>query len=100
MELGSGIGLTGIITCRQCSMKSYTFTDLHKQVLEFLALNIQRNLTPSRTIIDGLRIASTVDIAEREGNFDLYHHDLYVVLNFDQLFSKERNFRLLKLQRN
>ena len=44
LELGSGLGLTGISMLKQCQCKSYTFTDCHTQVLYLLARNIQLNL--------------------------------------------------------
>ncbi|XP_060074857.1 protein-lysine N-methyltransferase EEF2KMT-like [Ylistrum balloti] len=43
MELGSGLGLTGITVCRKCQMKSYTFSDCHHQVLYLLMKNIETN---------------------------------------------------------
>ncbi|KAK7508077.1 hypothetical protein BaRGS_00001042 [Batillaria attramentaria] len=44
VELGCGLGLTGVVVCRACSIQSYTFTDCHAQVLFLLAKNIERNL--------------------------------------------------------
>ncbi|KAK0049176.1 protein-lysine N-methyltransferase EEF2KMT [Biomphalaria pfeifferi] len=43
-ELGSGLGLTGIITCKSCQVQSYAFTDCHAQVLYLLSKNIELNL--------------------------------------------------------
>ena len=45
MELGCGLGLTGVVACRTCSVRSYTFTDCHPQVLFLLAKNIEASLT-------------------------------------------------------
>ena len=45
VELGCGLGLTGIVACRTCGVRSYTFTDCHPQVLFLLAKNIETNLT-------------------------------------------------------
>ncbi|ESP04044.1 hypothetical protein LOTGIDRAFT_156652 [Lottia gigantea] len=45
LELGSGLGLTGIVTCIKCHVNSYTFSDCHPQVLYLLAKNIEANLT-------------------------------------------------------
>ncbi|XP_046352247.1 protein-lysine N-methyltransferase EEF2KMT-like [Haliotis cracherodii] len=46
LELGSGLGLTGVAVCRHCGGKliSYTFSDCHPQVLYMLARNIELNL--------------------------------------------------------
>ncbi|XP_044161041.1 protein-lysine N-methyltransferase EEF2KMT isoform X1 [Bufo gargarizans] len=43
LELGSGIGLTGLAICKSCSPKKYTFTDCHQKVLQQLRENIQLN---------------------------------------------------------
>ena len=44
MELGCGLGLTGVVACRTCGLRSYAFTDCHPQVLFLLAKNIETNL--------------------------------------------------------
>jgi len=44
VELGSGLGLTGITCCMLCHPQSYTFTDCHSDVLSLLAKNVQHNL--------------------------------------------------------
>ena len=44
LELGSGLGQTGLSILKQCHCKSFTFTDCHTQVLYLLARNIQLNL--------------------------------------------------------
>ncbi|XP_062914851.1 protein-lysine N-methyltransferase EEF2KMT isoform X1 [Mobula hypostoma] len=43
LELGSGIGLTGIAICKTCNLKRYTFSDYHSNVLKQLRKNIIRN---------------------------------------------------------
>ncbi|KAM3917608.1 protein-lysine N-methyltransferase EEF2KMT [Leptodactylus fuscus] len=43
LELGSGIGLTGLVVCKSCSPKKYTFSDYHQKVLQQLKENIQLN---------------------------------------------------------
>ena len=43
MELGCGLGLTGLTVCKRCSVNTYTFTDCHTQVLDLLEKNIQYN---------------------------------------------------------
>lgn len=45
LELGSGLGLTGICMCKCCQLKSYTFTDCHPQVLFLLMKNIELNFS-------------------------------------------------------
>ncbi|XP_054848863.1 protein-lysine N-methyltransferase EEF2KMT [Eublepharis macularius] len=43
LELGSGIGLTGIAICKTCHPRTYTFSDHHPCVLEELSENIRLN---------------------------------------------------------
>ncbi|NWW48373.1 EF2KT methyltransferase, partial [Pedionomus torquatus] len=52
LELGSGIGFTGIAVCKSCHPKAYVFSDCHPGVLRALAENIQLNgliLEPTTT---------------------------------------------------
>ncbi|XP_028267578.1 protein-lysine N-methyltransferase EEF2KMT [Parambassis ranga] len=43
LELGSGVGLTGITICRSCSPNRFIFTDCHSRVLDKLRENVQLN---------------------------------------------------------
>ncbi|XP_055753993.1 protein-lysine N-methyltransferase EEF2KMT isoform X2 [Salvelinus fontinalis] len=43
LELGCGVGLTGIAVCRSCYPSSYVFSDCHLSVLHRLRDNIQIN---------------------------------------------------------
>ncbi|NXC77620.1 EF2KT methyltransferase, partial [Anhinga anhinga] len=43
LELGSGIGFTGIAICKTCSPKAYIFSDYHHCVLKQLTENIHLN---------------------------------------------------------
>lgn len=43
LELGSGVGLTGVAVCHACKPKQYIFTDCHQSVLQRLQNNIQHN---------------------------------------------------------
>uniref|UniRef100_A0A667X9B9 Eukaryotic elongation factor 2 lysine methyltransferase n=1 Tax=Myripristis murdjan TaxID=586833 RepID=A0A667X9B9_9TELE len=43
LELGSGVGLTGITVCRSCSPSRYVFSDCHPSVLQKLRYNIWLN---------------------------------------------------------
>ncbi|KAM6351686.1 protein-lysine N-methyltransferase EEF2KMT isoform 5-T5 [Alca torda] len=43
LELGSGIGFTGIAICKTCHPKAYVFSDCHPAVLQQLAENIRLN---------------------------------------------------------
>ncbi|KAI2666334.1 Protein-lysine N-methyltransferase EEF2KMT [Labeo rohita] len=45
LELGSGIGLTGIVVCRSSSLTKYIFSDCHQTVLQRLKDNITNCLT-------------------------------------------------------
>ncbi|XP_069726331.1 protein-lysine N-methyltransferase EEF2KMT [Phaenicophaeus curvirostris] len=43
LELGSGIGFTGIAICKACHPKRFIFSDCHPRVLQELAENIRLN---------------------------------------------------------
>ncbi|KAH0631775.1 hypothetical protein JD844_019550 [Phrynosoma platyrhinos] len=43
LELGSGMGLTGIAICKACQPRRYTFSDHHPCVLQQLSENIRLN---------------------------------------------------------
>ncbi|KAL2100612.1 hypothetical protein ACEWY4_002373 [Coilia grayii] len=43
LELGSGVGLTGIALCRSCKPKKYIFSDFHPSVLQKLRANVELN---------------------------------------------------------
>ncbi|XP_073697056.1 protein-lysine N-methyltransferase EEF2KMT [Garra rufa] len=45
LELGSGVGLTGIVVCRSTSLTKYIFSDCHQTVLQRLKENITNCLT-------------------------------------------------------
>ncbi|NXL68286.1 EF2KT methyltransferase, partial [Chordeiles acutipennis] len=52
LELGSGIGFTGIAICKTCNPKTYIFSDYHRCVLQQLTENICLNgfvLEPATT---------------------------------------------------
>ncbi|NXJ31566.1 EF2KT methyltransferase, partial [Ciconia maguari] len=54
LELGSGIGFTGIAICKTCNPKAYIFSDYHPCVLKQLTENIRLNgfvLEPETTCI-------------------------------------------------
>ncbi|XP_037073909.1 protein-lysine N-methyltransferase EEF2KMT-like [Pollicipes pollicipes] len=44
LELGAGLGLTGLALCRTCSPASYHVTDGHPLVVEMLKYNVLKNL--------------------------------------------------------
>ncbi|XP_061906274.1 protein-lysine N-methyltransferase EEF2KMT [Entelurus aequoreus] len=43
LELGSGLGLTGVTVCRSCSPSKYVFSDAHRSVLQRLEDNVRLN---------------------------------------------------------
>ncbi|XP_070778974.1 protein-lysine N-methyltransferase EEF2KMT isoform X1 [Enoplosus armatus] len=57
LELGSGVGLTGITICRSCSPNRYVFSDCHHSVLQKLRNNVQLN---------GLSETATVGVEEMD----------------------------------
>lgn len=47
LELGSGVGFTGIAICKSCQPRTFIFSDCHPRVLSQLGENIRLNgLTP------------------------------------------------------
>ncbi|KAM9392282.1 protein-lysine N-methyltransferase EEF2KMT isoform 2-T2 [Pholidichthys leucotaenia] len=57
LELGSGVGLTGITICRCCSPNKFVFSDCHATVLQKLRENVQLNGLSEQT-------SSTVRVEE------------------------------------
>lgn len=43
LELGSGVGLTGVAICLSCRPSRYVFTDCHPNVLQRLKANVRLN---------------------------------------------------------
>uniref|UniRef100_A0A665T1H7 Protein-lysine N-methyltransferase EEF2KMT-like n=1 Tax=Echeneis naucrates TaxID=173247 RepID=A0A665T1H7_ECHNA len=43
LELGSGVGLTGVTVCRSCGPQRFVFSDGHSSVLQKLRANVQLN---------------------------------------------------------
>ncbi|XP_061080759.1 protein-lysine N-methyltransferase EEF2KMT [Conger conger] len=43
LELGSGVGLTGVAVCRSCAPRRYVFSDCHPSVLQQLRNNARLN---------------------------------------------------------
>ncbi|XP_052536235.1 protein-lysine N-methyltransferase EEF2KMT isoform X2 [Tympanuchus pallidicinctus] len=43
LELGSGVGFTGLVICKTCNPKTYVFSDCHHAVLKQLTENIRLN---------------------------------------------------------
>ncbi|XP_076299116.1 protein-lysine N-methyltransferase EEF2KMT [Lasioglossum baleicum] len=48
LELGCGVGLTGLHIIKKCSPNRYIFTDCHKSVLEMVCENVKLNLLNDR----------------------------------------------------
>nr|XP_020502929.1 protein-lysine N-methyltransferase EEF2KMT [Labrus bergylta] len=49
LELGSGVGLTGITVCRSCGPNRFVFSDCHPSVLQKLQNNVELNGLTERT---------------------------------------------------
>lgn len=47
LEVGSGLGLTGLVACKACRPKEFFFSDCHEDVLELLVENVKRNMSSS-----------------------------------------------------
>lgn len=48
LELGCGVGLTGLCIIRKCFPKQYVFTDCHNDVLDMVSKNVKFNLLPDK----------------------------------------------------
>ncbi|XP_053976785.1 protein-lysine N-methyltransferase EEF2KMT isoform X1 [Hylaeus volcanicus] len=51
LELGCGVGLTGLSIIKKCSPKQYVFTDCHRTVLEMVSANIKFNLQKNKETV-------------------------------------------------
>lgn len=49
LELGSGVGFTGISIVKHCDVKTMIMTDFHDEVLETINTNIQINFPTSKS---------------------------------------------------
>ncbi|KAI3360053.1 hypothetical protein L3Q82_013857, partial [Scortum barcoo] len=49
LELGSGVGLTGITICRRCRPNRFVFSDCHPSILQKLKTNVQLSGLSERT---------------------------------------------------
>ncbi|KAI0218215.1 hypothetical protein LSAT2_030062 [Lamellibrachia satsuma] len=58
LELGSGLGFTGLVVCQNSHPKQYIFTDCHQDVLDTLTKNIALNVP---TYAQSLRHAASID---------------------------------------
>lgn len=47
LELGCGVGMTGLVTIENCKVKSYIFSDCNDEVLKILKHNVQINIEGS-----------------------------------------------------
>ncbi|XP_043262753.1 protein-lysine N-methyltransferase EEF2KMT [Colletes gigas] len=51
LELGCGVGFTGLSIIKKCSPKQYAFTDCHETVLKMVSENIKLNLLHDKNIV-------------------------------------------------
>ncbi|RLV94058.1 hypothetical protein DV515_00013255 [Chloebia gouldiae] len=59
LELGSGIGFTGIAICKTCQPRTFIFSDCHPRVLRQLGENIQLNgFTPEPDVTRSIQTES------------------------------------------
>ncbi|KAH1003896.1 protein-lysine N-methyltransferase EEF2KMT [Dendroctonus ponderosae] len=66
LELGSGVGLTGLVACRHCHPQRFCFSDGHPEVVKTLAENIKLNFpTASAVPSSKLRLDLEIDKTTR-----------------------------------
>ncbi|KAG9335919.1 hypothetical protein JZ751_003476 [Albula glossodonta] len=82
LELGSGVGLTGVAVCRSCSPRRYVFSDCHPCVLQRLQRNVHLN---------GLAVADGdgVGVAVEELDWAAVTEDHLQELGFDTVIASE-----------
>ncbi|XP_054925696.2 protein-lysine N-methyltransferase EEF2KMT isoform X3 [Dermacentor andersoni] len=79
VELGCGVGLTGMVVCKTCCPLSYTFTDGHEAVLQSVEENLRLNsVTECHTRAEMLRWGDHEDFRE--------HCTAGVILGADLVF--------------
>lgn len=79
LELGAGLGLTGLSVIKSCNPASYTFTDLHATVLETLKENILINLDYENSLIlNHSNEGSTVVMDDLVEDFRIEYNDTIV----------------------
>ncbi|NXQ13201.1 EF2KT methyltransferase, partial [Peucedramus taeniatus] len=67
LELGSGIGFTGIAICKTCQPRTFIFSDCHPRVLRQLGENIQQNgFTPEPDVTWSIQTESQGQEVEGE----------------------------------
>ncbi|NXE08814.1 EF2KT methyltransferase, partial [Lophotis ruficrista] len=79
LELGSGIGFTGIAICKTCNPKAYVFSDCHPGVLQQLAENIHLN----GFVVEPGTTHSRAESHGREGEARNNHKPKVVVAELD-----------------
>lgn len=94
LELGSGVGLTGIAVCRSCRPSRYVFSDCHPGVLQRLRDNVRLN-----GLMEGKRPLVSVEeldwaaVTEEQ----IKQADADVVIAAGRRFFQDRNKALNKL---
>lgn len=67
MELGSGIGLLGIVVLKFCNPQKYIFSDKSEEVLKLLSTNIKINFKSHDALIEKQQLM-WADINNEEAN--------------------------------
>ncbi|XP_018418554.1 PREDICTED: protein-lysine N-methyltransferase EEF2KMT-like [Nanorana parkeri] len=101
LELGSGIGLTGLAICKSCFPKKYMFSDCHQKVLSKLRENIHLNdfvLTDEDDYVNNperLKESDTVQLSVSELDWEsitekqLSHIDADVIIAADVVYDPD-----------
>ncbi|OCT64009.1 uncharacterized protein LOC735173 isoform X2 [Xenopus laevis] len=101
LELGSGIGLTGLVICKSCSPKRYLFSDYHNRVLQQLRGNIhlngynldteQDNLMKEKNVKEYGEAANpeSVQVSVMELNWDLVTEEQLLQLQVDVVIASD-----------
>ncbi|XP_028310289.1 protein-lysine N-methyltransferase EEF2KMT-like isoform X1 [Gouania willdenowi] len=88
LELGSGVGLVGVVICRCCSPSTFVFSDCHDSVLDKLRRNVELNgLTEPAVRVQPLDWTTVTEAQLKEAEPDVviaadvvYDPDVVVVL--------------------
>ncbi|CAH1185685.1 unnamed protein product [Phyllotreta striolata] len=110
LELGSGIGLTGLVLSKTCEAKQIYLTDCHETVLENLRENTEINLVDTSSTVDNYKFLKVLCTRKNVSVFNLPWEDfdmeickdlgnIDVVIGADIIYDKDLFQSLLNAMR-